>query len=310
MNTKLLLFTFLPAAFACPFSVRTGLPAAIPAVSADTVSAGMSRFPANSSAVDIFSRATGVTKPGVTGIEAQYHSSPLPDRLASPAAYVRTYPAHVVHTLAPLEDVRHDALAAVATAVLVLAAYGADSSVDRWVVRGHKIGGGLDAFGSNTLPNLLALGYLAGASGGALAAGDTKRAVLRAEALVEAIAAQGILVGVLKRSLDRRRPNGDHYAFPSGHTSYAFATAGLADGVLGHRAGVPAFAAAAFVGATRITLHRHWLSDVVAGAALGTSVGELVGHEHRREEGRVAVRVGTLNDGAPAIVFSAPLGRP
>ena len=44
----------------------------------------------------------------------------------------------------------------------------------------------------------------------------------------------------------------------------------------GWKLGVPAFAAAAYTAASRVTANQHWLSDVVFGAALGVASGRTV----------------------------------
>ncbi|HVK62349.1 MAG TPA: phosphatase PAP2 family protein [Bdellovibrionales bacterium] len=68
----------------------------------------------------------------------------------------------------------------------------------------------------------------------------------------------------------RTRPNGDRtLSFPSGHGSSAFATATSLAYSYGWWVGVPSFAAAYLVSAARVADDAHWLSDVVAGAALG-----------------------------------------
>ena len=76
---------------------------------------------------------------------------------------------------------------------------------------------------------------------------------------------------------DEFRPFRGADAFPSGHTTVSFAfAAGLAGEA--RAAWVPwvAYPAAAVVGWARIAADRHWLSDVVAGAALGTFAGGAV----------------------------------
>jgi membrane-associated phospholipid phosphatase len=95
-------------------------------------------------------------------------------------------------------------------------------------------------------------------------------------------AAQALIVdtawtGLLKYSLHRTRPDGsDALSLPSGHTSAAFALATVAERHYGWKAGVPAYLLAAGIGASRIESNKHYLSDVVAGAALGTIVGRTV----------------------------------
>lgn len=70
--------------------------------------------------------------------------------------------------------------------------------------------------------------------------------------------------------VNRQRPNNQNYlSFPSGHASSSFATATSLAYAYGAPAGIPAFALASFVAASRVSENIHWLSDVVAGAALG-----------------------------------------
>jgi membrane-associated phospholipid phosphatase len=64
-------------------------------------------------------------------------------------------------------------------------------------------------------------------------------------------------------------------SFPSGHTSAMFATSTLLQRRWGWRAGVPAYLLSAYVGATRLE-NKHYLSDVMFGAAVGTAVGLVV----------------------------------
>lgn len=59
-------------------------------------------------------------------------------------------------------------------------------------------------------------------------------------------------------------------SFPSGHTSSAFAVAGSMAYSYGWKGGVPAYLAATAVSVSRIKERRHWGSDIVAGAFLGT----------------------------------------
>jgi len=80
--------------------------------------------------------------------------------------------------------------------------------------------------------------------------------------------------GVLKAVAGRERPDGsDDASFPSGHTSNAFALASVASAHYGKSVGIPAYGLASLVGLSRLRSNAHWLSDVVAGAALGHLVG-------------------------------------
>ena len=60
---------------------------------------------------------------------------------------------------------------------------------------------------------------------------------------------------------------GECYAFPSGHAASAFAAASVLERHFGYRASWPALAAATYVGTSRLVDDRHFLSDVVFGAA-------------------------------------------
>ncbi|MBA4388904.1 MAG: PAP2 family protein [Verrucomicrobia bacterium] len=73
----------------------------------------------------------------------------------------------------------------------------------------------------------------------------------------------------LKFSVDERRPNGEKYSFPSGHTSWAFFNAEFVRERYGWEWGIPAYVAASFVGYSRVEAKIHYTHDVLAGAAIG-----------------------------------------
>jgi undecaprenyl-diphosphatase len=92
----------------------------------------------------------------------------------------------------------------------------------------------------------------------------------------------------LKRAFGRRRPCAmephcwatllppDQFSFPSGHTITAFAVA-MSLGVF-YPAMLPGLLfCAASVAASRILLGMHFLTDVLAGAAIGAAVGSVAG---------------------------------
>lgn len=74
----------------------------------------------------------------------------------------------------------------------------------------------------------------------------------------------------VKYGVNRTRPNGSDYSFPSGHTSASFSSAGYICQRYGYNRGRAAYLAAAFVGWTRIQAYKHYTTDVLAGAALGS----------------------------------------
>jgi membrane-associated phospholipid phosphatase len=91
------------------------------------------------------------------------------------------------------------------------------------------------------------------------------------------------LTSALKVAVDRRRPDGGRYSFPSGHTSATAATATVLQQHFGWRVGVPAFAVAAYVAGQRLQEDAHYLSDVTFGAAIGVVSGRAVAFGHHAE---------------------------
>jgi len=75
----------------------------------------------------------------------------------------------------------------------------------------------------------------------------------------------------LKLTINEQRPNGSgNDSFPSGHTSAAFQGAAFIQKRYGWPYGIPAYAAATFVGYSRVQSNQHHIKDVIAGAAIGT----------------------------------------
>ena len=72
--------------------------------------------------------------------------------------------------------------------------------------------------------------------------------------------------------LDRERPDGARYGYPSGHTSHAFATSGVISAHCGPWAGAFSELVAAYIGVSRLQENKHYLSDVIGGAILGRYV--------------------------------------
>ena len=98
---------------------------------------------------------------------------------------------------------------------------------------------------------------------------------LGAELVQAQLMAEALAFGV-KQVARRDRPDGSGYSFPSGHTTVSFASADILRRTFGWKVGVPAYAVASYVAASRIQSRRHYLSDVVFGAALGTVAGRTV----------------------------------
>ena len=98
--------------------------------------------------------------------------------------------------------------------------------------------------------------------------------------LSSAFLGTGLVTYGMKRLIGRKRPLDEtlgNPAFPSGHTSLAFSSATI----LAYRYPkwrIPLYIGAGLVGFSRIYLGRHYTSDVIAGAAIGTAMGVLVWH--------------------------------
>jgi membrane-associated phospholipid phosphatase len=91
--------------------------------------------------------------------------------------------------------------------------------------------------------------------------------------LVRANIVAQTLTGAIKMSVRRERPDATQFSFPSGHTSVSFASATVLQRHFGWKAGIPAYAVASYVAASRIHDKRHFLSDVAFGAAVGVVSG-------------------------------------
>ena len=87
--------------------------------------------------------------------------------------------------------------------------------------------------------------------------------LIRAQVLTRVVT-QGI-----KLTVRRARPDGGNFSFPSGHSSGTFATATVLQCHFGWKAGVPAYALATYVAGSRLQENRHYVSDVMFGAAIG-----------------------------------------
>jgi membrane-associated phospholipid phosphatase len=103
----------------------------------------------------------------------------------------------------------------------------------------------------------------------------TNTAILGAD-LIRAQIVNGTLTLSLKAAVNRERPDGSPYSFPSGHSSSSFATATVLARHFGWKVGVPAYAVASYVAASRLTENRHYLSDVLFGAGIGIVSGRAV----------------------------------
>lgn len=132
-----------------------------------------------------------------------------------------------------------------------------------------------DIYGSShfNLPVSLAL-WGTGRLSGHQRLADTGSALLRTLAFTQ------LVIGPIKWSVRRDRPDhSSQYSFPSGHTANSFAMARLFHRQYGLRVGIPLYIAGAFTAAGRMEGDKHYLSDVIMGAVLGTLVGNAISLE-------------------------------
>ncbi len=105
----------------------------------------------------------------------------------------------------------------------------------------------------------------------------------------EAIGVSLAIVGAVKFGVDRERPNGDRYSFPSGHAATTFTIAPVVHKHLGNTAGFLAYSFAILTGMGRMEDRFHYMSDVVAGTTIGLIVGHTIAH--REDQGRLAQHI-------------------
>lgn len=97
----------------------------------------------------------------------------------------------------------------------------------------------------------------------------------------------------LKVATSRIRPDGAPYSFPSGHSTVAFATAGVIWKRCGKTAGITAQAVATYVALSRLQENKHFVSDIVAGCLLGNYVAFVVSRTDQPEASlRISPTVG------------------
>ena len=114
--------------------------------------------------------------------------------------------------------------------------------------------------------------------------------LLSAEALVDSL----IVGGSLKVITQRARPVDGHErseffdggsSFPSGHSTEAWTVATVIANEYHDRrlVQIAAYGVASAVSVARFTEHKHYLSDVLAGSALGYGLGRYVYHAHHQK---------------------------
>jgi membrane-associated phospholipid phosphatase len=205
------------------------------------------------------------------GLPARQASAQAPEQTARPFSSLFT---------GAVQDVMHlgrtSPLLVLATgAELAILGIAADHSIRRHVPTTGAVDEAMDggsALGNGGTQGGIALGtYVVGRLLHKPAAADV------GADLIEAQLVSGILTQGLKITIARGRPRGTaRQSFPSGHASSTFATAAVLQQRFGWRIGIPAYAAAAYVGLSRISEDEHYFSDVIFGAAVGIASARTV----------------------------------
>ncbi|EKO3484705.1 phosphatase PAP2 family protein [Vibrio fluvialis] len=127
---------------------------------------------------------------------------------------------------------------------------------------------------------------------------------------LSALATQGI-VEITKNTVGRYRPNSDlagasYKSFPSGHSAGAFSGAAFLQTRYGSYWGIPAYAGATFVAASRVHGRRHYADDVLAGAGIAILVNQFIVSPYSSEG--VSTSIYPNDEGGLSVDVSIPLG--
>lgn len=123
------------------------------------------------------------------------------------------------------------------------------------------------------------------------AGGDGRTRALGAD-LTRSFLLSSLATAAIKHAVDRKRPNGGRYSFPSGHTSAAFSVVPALHHHLGWAASGPAAALGVLTALGRMQDRYHYLSDVIFGGVLGWAAGDLALRVLRRKPGSGNVFLG------------------
>jgi membrane-associated phospholipid phosphatase len=132
--------------------------------------------------------------------------------------------------------------------------------------------------GIETAGNVVTIALPVAGVGYALYRHDTSGGLQIGLSWVTTYAASYLIQQVVK---EERPDHSGWDSFPSDSTSTAFAAASSIQIRYGWHYGLPAYAAAAFVGYSRVDAEKHHWGDVAAGAVLGWGVGQLISTPYR-----------------------------
>lgn len=127
---------------------------------------------------------------------------------------------------------------------------------------------------------------------------DNNKGSATAMMAIQSYLISGLLVKAPKYLFGRIRPNawwdpepnewygpGNGKSFPSGHTTSAFSVASVVAYQYRDKPWIPiaSYGLATLVGVSRLYDNKHWVSDVFAGAVLGTVTGYFICRQHEKQ---------------------------
>lgn len=211
--------------------------------------------------------------------------TPPPNPFVQPVEYLHYYPAHYCASTGILLSWDFNKNLVKAGAILLPLAFVCDQPLKEFAVE--------HGFYPDNISNIGNVyghrwGYIAAAAvvgiDGWISRQPWNKTFSQIELMGSSALTTALVTEVIKISAHRERPNGASYkSFPSGHTSSSFALAANLDEIYGHKVGIPAYLMAAFVASSRINDNKHYLSDTVAGALLGTWIGRSFARQHHIE---------------------------
>ncbi len=136
--------------------------------------------------------------------------------------------------------------------------------------------------------------------------------------LFESIAFAGVTTTIIKSLVGRARPymdrgnlhfrpfqlDNDYLSFPSGHATVAFSVSSvLAERIGNTAASVALYSVATLTAASRVYNDEHWLSDIAAGAIIGTVSGLAVCRYHSGDGDGMSLRISPRPGGMTASIM-------
>jgi len=107
-----------------------------------------------------------------------------------------------------------------------------------------------------------------------------------AKVMIKSTLYSSIVADILKKTVQEPRPGdpSDKESFPSAHATRAFAFASTVNELHGSSWGIPAYILATGVAYSRMNDNRHYVHDVLAGAAIGASYGISIAQRYKNKK--------------------------